>query len=356
MNLTTKIKLGLGSVGALFMLIILLNIFGHVQVEGNEAVVRQHWREGVVNEVYRDGTHFYFPGIAWDVYKYNIGTQKITFDNKESNQGAEYSRIIVNVGEGGGQEARIAMSVNYRIGHSTGEGGTVFDAGKLVALHKDGIGKNYEDVVVKRTIVDVVNQVARPRGALDIYSGKGFVEFKETIDKELRDHPVFKSRGIFVENTIVYKVYLDPKYENEIAQKQIAIQQKLRKIEETKVAEEEAKRVFAMSQAEVESRTQKAEAKKIEQVKAAEAQMESDKLRAEGVLAIGRAEAEIEALKRDALYHGPSGAWRAKVHIATKQAEKLAGMFRGVQIVPEKTILRAGEGAGFSSGLAIGVE
>lgn len=363
MNPEKTIKRIVVGVAGFLLLILLTNLVGIVKIEGNEAVVRQDWQKGVLSEVWRDGTKFYLP-ITTDTYRYNIGTQKITFDDSASNPGSEYPRIVVNLGENGGQEAKIAISVNYRIGWDLVNKVPVFSEEKLIALHKDGIGKNYEDVILKRTVVDVVNKIARPNEALHIYSGKGFVEFKEAIDKELKEHPIFKERGIYIENTIVYKVYLDPRYEAEIAAKQQAVQTKLRKIEETKAAEEEARRVFAQSQAEVERRTQEAEAKKIEQIKAAEAEKEKSVLAAEaekakrileaegerdanlalasGVLAVGKAEAEVDALKREALYAGASGAWRAKVQIATAEAEKLKGIFEGTAIVPEKTVLMTG--------------
>ena len=156
----------------------------------------------------------------------------------------------------------------------------------------------------------------------------------------------------------------------------MAGQQKLRKQEETIAAQEEAKRIFAMSQAEVEKARQEAESKKIGVVKEAEAQAEQEILKAgaekqkrvleaegerdanlakaSGVLALGEAEAEVQALKRESLYAGDSGAWRAKVEIATAQAEKMKNLFQGVQIVPEKTILRVGESTNVvPSGLAI---
>jgi len=351
-----KLKIYLG----LFVVVILawmgIKTIGVDVVQGNEAMVRQHWKDGVVGEVYRDGTHFY-PGWFWDTHRYNIGTQKITFDNPKENADAEYPRIIVNVGENGGQEAYIAISANYRIGWELKNGAPVFSPAKLVALHKDGIGKNYESVILKRTIVDVVNQIARPNEALAIYSGKGFVDFKNDIDTALKDHPVFAERGILIENTIVYKVYLDPKYEAEISAKQLAVQAKLRKIEETKAAEEEARRVFALSQAEVEKRTQEAEAKKIEQIKAAEAEKiqqvlkaegkrDSDIAKAEGVLALGRADATVAELLRDAQYNGESGKRRAQVEIETKRAEIYNGMLRGVTVLTDKSIARLGEVSG----------
>lgn len=358
--------------GLLLLLFMGFNTVSFLKVEGNEAVVRQHFTQGVVDEVWRDGTHLYC-GWLWDVYKYNIGTQKVTFDTKESderhgfpgNTEAEYPRIVIDVGENGGQKVYIAMSVNYRIGWDTDAAGTpVFSPTKLVGLHRDGIGQNYESVLLKRTIVDVVNQLTRPRQALEIYSGEGYNKLASDLDEALKTNPGFRERGIYVENTILYKVYLDPAYEGEIAAKQLAIQQTLRKKEETKAAEEEARRTFAQAQASVEQRRQEAESKKIEQVKAAEAQAAQQVLAADaekkkrvalaegerdanlalasGVLAVGKAQAEVDMLKREALYGGTSGVWRAKVEIANAQAVKLRGMLEGVSVIPEKTILMLG--------------
>jgi len=355
----TKLKMYMGLFAMIIALWAGIKTVGIDRVEGHEAYVRQHWKVGVVQDVYRDGTHFY-PGWFWDTYKYDIGTQKITFDNAATNTEAEYPRIIVNVGENGGQEAHIAISANYRVGWKMTEKGPVFDPAKLVALHKDGIGKSYESVILKRTIVDVVNQIARPNEALNIYSGKGYVEFMESIDLALKNHPVFAERGILIENTIVYKVYLDPKYEAEISSKQLAVQSTLRKKEETKAAEEEARRQFALSQAEVEKRTQQAEAQKIERVKSAEAEKQEQVLKAEGkrdsdlakaagVLAIGEAEAQVAELKREAMYNGESGKRRAAVEIAIKKAEIYAGMLRGVTVLTDKSIARLGETAGIGN-------
>ena len=362
MNLN-MIKLGGLAVAGILVLWIGLAAIGVEKVEGDEAYVRQHWKDGVVNDIYRDGTHFY-PGWFWDVYRYDIGTQKITFDSDPRNEGAEYSSIKVNVGEGGGQSAWIPLSVNYRIGHVLTDAGASFSAEKIVALHKDGLRENYESVILKRTIVEVVNRIARPREALEIYSGKGFNDFVQEVEDALLNHEVFKKRGILIENVIVYNVNLNPEYEKEIENKQLAIQKALREKEERKAADERALRVKSEAQAEVESRTQKAEAAKAERVKAAEAgkaeqvlaaeaKREADMLKAEGVLAIGKAEAEVDALKREALYAGPSGAWRAQVEIATAQAEKLKGIFSGTSIVPAETILNLSSNTSTSSPLRL---
>ena len=348
------VKIGIKIAFAFLCFFLFVSIFKGVglkwiKVEGDEVAVRQHLTRGVDNQVLYSGTHFMFPAFQWTgTYIYKIGTQKITFDDKNSNPEAEYDRIPVEVGENGGQAAWVALSVNYHL-----------NAEKIVMLHKQGIGKTYESVVLKREIVDVVNEIARPyKSALEIYSGSGFVEFKNRVEKELKTNPVLKERGIEVENTIIYNVHLDARYEKEIADKQLAIQENLTKIEQTKAQEQEAKRIFAESQANVEKERQIAEGQKIKVVKEAEAQNESAILaakaekakkildaegerdanlaKASGILAIGKAQAEANTLLREASYAGDSGAWKAKVEIATKQAEKFATITNKISIMPEK--------------------
>lgn len=75
---------------------------------------------------------------------------------------------------------------------------------------------------------------------------------------------------------------------------------------------------------------------------------------ASGVLAVGKAQAEVDMLKREALYGGSSGAWRARVQIAELQAEKLAGLLKGVKVVPEKTVQLLWEEGAKTPGLIVG--
>jgi regulator of protease activity HflC (stomatin/prohibitin superfamily) len=321
-----------------------------------------------MNDVWTSGTKVYC-GWTTDIYKYNIGTQKITFDTKGDNKDAEYDRIEVNCGENGGQKAWIAISMNYRIGYDTApDGHPVLAPDKLVTLHKEGLRDTYESVILKRTIVEIVNKVARPHKALDIYSGQGFVDFVEALEKELKNCDVLRERGIYVENIIVYSVHLDPKYEQEIAAKMLAIQETLKIREQTTAKQEEAKRQFAESQGNVEKVRQDSEAAKIQVVKKAEAEKEMAVLAAEaekakrvleaegnrdanlamasGVLAVGKAEAEVSQLKRDAAYAGEAGARRAQVEIAGLQADKLRGMLQGVSVLPERALVNLGNGTG----------
>jgi len=351
-----------GIVCAIVLCCVLLfgGFFAFVSLKGNEVAVVQNW-QGVKNEILVSGMHFYNNFID-DVFVYDIGTQKITFDEMNTksvdyNPDAEYPRILMDIGENGGQKVTVGMSVNYHL-----------NPAKIVTLHKQGIGKTYESVVLKREIIDVVNEIARPRNALEIYSGSGFVKFKMDVEKALESNPVLKDRGLEIENTIIYKIHLDPQYENEIAQKQIAQQQALRKQEETKAAQEEAKKIFAQGQSVVEKARQEAEASKVSQITNAEANARQEVLKAEaekakrvleaegnrdanlanasGVLALGKAEAEVATLKRDALYAGESGSRKASVEIAGLQAEKLKGMLNGCSVISEKALYNMGKATG----------
>ncbi len=340
------ISLGImGVVGLIILLVLFGGFFAFVKIEGSEIGVVQDWG-GVKPQTLGAGTHLYNNFIQ-DIHVYPIGTQKITFDTRSGNADAEYDRIPVEVGENGGQKAWVAISVNYHLNPED-----------IVKLHKQGIGRTYESVVLKREVVDTVNEIARPyKSALELYSGSGFVDFKNKIDEALKSNPVLKDRGIDVENTIIYNVHLDPAYEAEIAAKQIAQQQVLRKQEETKAAEQEAKRIFAMSQAQVEQVRQEAEARKIQMVTAAEAnarktvldaeaERDSNLARASGELAVGKARAEVAQMTRDAQYAGESGMRKAEVEIAASKAEMMKAILDKVTVLPEKTFAQIGKAGG----------
>lgn len=351
-----KLKVGFYGVLGVIILVVSFSFVGWEKVEGDEAAVLQDWSGGVRSEVWRDGTHFYIP-VVTDVHLYNIGIEKVTF---ASNKEAEYAPIEVNVGENGGQRAKISLSVNYRIAHTIDEDGKItFSPERLIALHRE-LKKDYESIVLKRTIVEVVNRIARPKSALEIYSGTGYNLFVEEVQAALHSHKMFRNNGILIESVIVYNVNLNPEYEKEIESKQLAIQKTLRENEEEKAAVARAARAKQEAQAEVETRTQKAEAAKQERIKAAEAekaeqvlqaqgQKEAQILKAEGILAQGRAEAEVQELKREALYAGSSGALRAKVEIAQARAVVSGKILGTINVLPEKTFAQLGEGLGIKA-------
>jgi regulator of protease activity HflC (stomatin/prohibitin superfamily) len=341
------IQIVAGIVGLIIVMIVMGGFFSFVKIGGDEVGVVQDW-VGVKEQVLRAGTHIYNNFIE-DVHVYKIGTQKSTFGPLAGQQG-EYPPISVEIGENGGQSAGILISVNYHL-----------DATKVVTLYKQGLADTYEQVVLNREIVDTVNEVARPKHtALDIYSGAGFNAFKSEVDERLKNNSVLEGRGIIVENTIISGIQLDPEYKKQIDLKQIAQQNTLRAIEEAKAAEEEAKKVKAVMQSEVERRTQEANAKKAEQVLHAEAEGASLKAIAEGQrdariaqatgdLALGKAEAEVQKLKTFSQYEGEAGARRAEVEIQTKRAEIMARLLEKVTVLPEKTFAQLGTSSGILS-------
>jgi regulator of protease activity HflC (stomatin/prohibitin superfamily) len=355
-NYNKLISLGVGAVVfLLFASVLFGGFFAWIKIEGSEVGVVQDWG-GVKQNTLKPGTHIYNNFIE-DIYVYPIGTQKITFDSY-NNKDAEWPSIQVEVGENGGQKAEVSLSCNYRLNPT-----------KVIEIHNAGIGKSYESVILKREIVDIVNEIARPHAsALELYSGAGFVKFKNDVEKALKANDFLVNKGIEIENTIIYQVHLDKNYEAEIAGKQIAQQQKLRKVEETKAAEEEAKRIFAMSQAKVEEVRQQAEARKIVTIKEAEAQAEQQVLQAKaekekrileaeglrdaniasaaGIKAQGEAEAAVAKLKSASLYEGEGGARRAEVEIQAYRAQQLKALLDKINIMPEKTFAQISKNGG----------
>lgn len=340
----------------LTLVIILVHSIGIRVVEGNEAYIRQDLITGLEKkEVWRAGTHVYVPFLTPGLYKYNLGIQKCSFSNgKFGNDKPDYPAIEVAVGENGGQKVWVTMSINYKIAHKVNKSGlAIFDEDLLMNMHKNGLQTNYEDQIVKRTASDVVNSIARPLNAYDIYSGKGFVAFQKKVQEELTNHPMFKANGIVVENVIIPKVNLERNVESKISEKVAATQQAEAEKQKAIAATEAAKRVKQEAQAQVEKTRAIAEAAKIttvlkaqaqaeEQVLAAEADRKAKEQQAIGDLALGRAEAKVADLKRNAQYAGISGARKARVEIAEAQAKAYASIVNRFNVVPENTLLNIG--------------
>ena len=356
MKKETKKKLVIAAISASVLVVGAFSAIGYKVVEGDEAYIRQDLLKGIEKkEVWRVGTHVYVPLLTPGLYKYDLGIQKCSFSNdKIGNDKPDYPAIEVAVGKNGGQKVWVTMSINYKIAHKETNGIAEFDKNLLINMHKNGLQKNYEDQIVKRTAVDVVTNIASPLNAYDIYSGSGRVEFQKRIQKELVNHPVFKANGVLVENVIIPKVNLEATVESKISEKVAATQQAEAEKQKAIAATEAAKRVKQEAQAQVEKTRAEAEANKIKTVLAAEAQAEKQILAAEadrkakeqqaiGDLALGKAEAEVANLKRNAQYAGVSGQRKAQVEIAKEQASAYSSIVNKLQIVPEKTFLNMGE-------------
>jgi hypothetical protein len=318
-----------------------------------------------MSEIFTSGDHFFFPGFFWDQYGYNIGRQKLTFDFQSDeeaaawelpgNADADYPRLKLAAGKEGGQQVWLGGSIVYKIGHRSVEGNPVIAPDLLAALHNSGNRKNYRSVIIKRVwhqvVQSIVNDEDNPREALDIYSGVGFERFRKDVDEALRNHPAYQAAGIYIESTIMYPVRLDPAYEEEIAGKQLATQTKLKEKELALAADETAKKITSLKQADVNAASQEAEANKVKEFKKAEAARykeeqaaSAERFRKEedskGVLALKLAEAEGQRKLTEAMYGGTAGARRYKVEVATNQAKQLHGMLAGVKVITDKALVQ----------------
>lgn len=326
-------------------------------VEGYETGVIYKWFGGVQDNTKDPGLRCVFMG---KLYNTNLGLQKLTFGDEkgiktQKNSGDinenDFAPIEVNCGKGGGQKAWIHISLLYHL-----------EKDNAIQLWRDGIGKNYRYVVLKRSIVDAVNKSTRIKEALDIYSGEGFNDLQIEIEDLLKNDKELKY--FVVDQVTIYQIRLRGNYEKEIEDKQLAIQQKLRAKEETLAAREQAKKTAAEAKVMVEQKTAEAEAAKITVVTNAEAENErrillaeaakqeqtlkgeGEKLRklaeAAGVEALGLADAQVQEAMKNAMYEGEAGRLRANVTVAMKLSEKLQGLLKGIKIVPKDAIVTVG--------------
>jgi len=308
-------------------------------VAGNEAAILETC-DGVEDKVYQPGTYFFAP-VCRELYEYNVGTQLQVLRSCEGKGDSDAKRCLDERDEDcfkvkvkGGQEVCLDLRTEYQINSAT-----------LVALHRS-VKDKYESIILRPAVIRATKNRATLMTADELYADTTQVALEKTVEKELLDDDDVKRAGIVIHSFIIEAVHLDPAYEVEVKQKSVAQQKRLKEIELTLAAQESAKRAAADAQTTVEQTRATAEGEKIKAVKSAEGERDAAKLRAEGKLAEGKAEAEIDRLKRDALYAGEGGAWRAKIEIAKAQAATMKGVLEGVQIIPENAVLQlVGSGA-----------
>jgi regulator of protease activity HflC (stomatin/prohibitin superfamily) len=219
---------------------------------------------------------------------------------------------------------------------------------------------NYEDLVIKPALTRIISDLATQKTVLEFYSGAGRVELQFNIEDAIRKHPLLAEVGIWVETFVIDDIKLDTEYVAEITGRQLATQKTLRAIEETKAAEEVARKVEAEAQADKLKKIVEAEAEKEQRIRAAQASAEEVRLaaiaagekvrvtaeadrfmkeqNAKGLLAQGLAEAEVAEKVRDARYKGEAGARYAAVEIENARVELFKNMsIQGV--VPEGTLM-----------------
>lgn len=336
---------------AIFVIVVLIGCFwafDATDIKPHEVGVVHKWWGGVQKDTLSNGFKWTLLG---KIHKIPVGQEKLTFSEAEISRGSEdmgsgseFSAIEVNCGDNGGQSAWIHISVLYNVKPAA-----------AVDLWNDGIAKTYKYVVLKRAIINAVNKNARPKEALEIYSGIGFNDLQANIKTTLEGDEV--SEYFDINKVTIYQIRLNPAYESEIAAKQLAKQTKLKAIEQAAAAEEKALQAKATAQVMVEEQRAIANAAKVTKVKKAEGErnsrildaqagmremeLEGEGIRdekisqAKGDLKYGLAEAKVEDALKKAMYEDSAGVRRATVEITEALADKLKGMLAGVEVLSD---------------------
>lgn len=333
----TRPRLLIFAIMATLLLVGSLMMLRWKTVEGNEYGILETWSDGVVNEVLQPRTYWLFPAFTKKIIPYDGSSQVFVMNNLRDDPNDGRSADAYKVQSSEGQDMTISLNLRWRI-----------DPEHLVEIHKT-VRQRIEEKLIRPVVMRVVKDEATARKAIDAYSGEGLVELQAAIQKRLSDPDgELANRGIIVENFVIESNELDPKYIDEIKQKQIATQRQLRAVEEQKAADAEALVAKAKAQADlnkavVEAQRDKevlvlgAEAQNEQQILAAKAEKEKSILEAEGkkqamiataegTLAMGKAEAEATRLKLNA-YDADGAQLKAMVDISGN----LSTAFSGVQ-------------------------
>jgi regulator of protease activity HflC (stomatin/prohibitin superfamily) len=261
-------------------------------------------------------TYFLFPAFTQKMYPYKISQQVYVMNDDPNDYAEGRTKDSYLVQSSDQQDMRISLAIQWRR-----------DPLKIVELHKT-VRDNVEEKILRPELQRIVKDKATIRTALDAYSGTGLVQLQNDILAALRTpEGELSRREILIDNFVIQHIGLDPTYVKEITERQVAIQARLKNMEQTKAAEAAAEKAKAEARAnyekmvveadrdkqvgilsaekEAEQKVLAAEAAKKQTVLAAEAEKESGELRAQAIIAIGNAEAE--AVKQKMLAYSSSG-------------------------------------------------
>ncbi|MFZ9681766.1 MAG: SPFH domain-containing protein, partial [Cephaloticoccus sp.] len=200
-------------------------------VEGNEIGVKETWDGGVLPEPLQPKTYILFPGFTQKIYKYDMSSQVFVMNDAAMNtygEGRGRDSYLVQSSEG--QDMRISLNIRWRR-----------DPMHVVDLHKT-VRENVEEKILRPELMRVVKDQATTRTALDAYSGEGLVKLQSDISSALMAPDAeLRKRGVIVENFVIEHIGLDPAYVEQIKARQVAVQERLRAIEETRAAEARAR-------------------------------------------------------------------------------------------------------------------
>jgi regulator of protease activity HflC (stomatin/prohibitin superfamily) len=317
------ISLVIAGVVIVTLIVASLFIVDITTVEGNEIGVKETWEGGVEPDALQPKTYVLFPGFTQKIFKYDTSSQVFVMNdaaNSTYGEGRDSDSYLVQSSEG--QDMRISLNVRWRR-----------DPAFVIDQHKT-VRDNVEEKILRPEIMRIVKDRATTRTALDAYSGEGLVKLQSDISAALMSPDAdLRKRGVIVENFVIEHIGLDPAYVEQIKARQVAVQERLRAIEETRAAEARADRAKAEAQASyekavVDARRDKevgvlnaqklaeqqvldataaakrvelaAEADKNRNVLAATGEQQAALLRAQAIEALGKAEAEATRLKLSA--------------------------------------------------------
>lgn len=374
-----KQTISLVAAGLILLILVVASLFivDIVTVEGNEIGVKETWDGGVIDTPLQPKTYVLFPGFTQKVFKYDMSSQVFVMNDKSMEtygEGRRQDSYLVQSSEG--QDMRISLNVRWRR-----------EPGKVVELHKT-VRDNVEEKILRPEIMRIVKDRATVRSALEAYSGEGLVRLQKDISDALFSPDAeLRHRGVIVENFVIEHIGLDPQYVEQIKARQVAVQERLRAIEETRAAEARAERAKAEAQAafeksvvdakrdkevgilEAQKRAEQqvlaaeASAKQVElaaqadknrNVLAAEGEKEASFLRAAAIEALGKAEAEATRLRLSA-YSAPGAEAFVRIEVAKSMADgfrNIAGYLPGDMTINllSESFLKAVEGVVGRSG------
>lgn len=320
----------------LFFVLIASFVVSFQTIRGDEVAVKETWSQGVINETFPAKTYTLFPAFTQKLYPYKISQEVYVMNDDPSDFAEGRPKDSYLVQSADQQDMRISLAIQWRR-----------DPQRIVELHKT-VGDNIEERILRPELQRIVKDAATVRTALQAYSGEGLVNLQNEILENLRDKEgeLYK-RGVLVDNFVIQHIGLDPTYVKEITERQVAIQARLKNIEQTKAAQAAAEKAKAEAQANyekmvVEANRDKqvgilsaekqaqqevlgAEAAKKKTVLAAEAEKESGELRAKAIVAVGNAEAE--AIKMKMLAYSGAG---AENFVKMEVAKSLADAYKNI--------------------------
>ena len=334
---------GIVTVIATILCFVILDIH---TVHGNEIGVKETWSSGVDPRAYGAKTYILFPGFNQEIYNYPINVQKYVMNDEsstsEKSEGREKDLYRVESKEG--QPMNISMALQYQL-----------DPLKIVELHKT-VRDDWQEKIIRPTTMRVVKDKATVYEAMVAYSGEGLVKLQSEIQQALKTP--LAEKGIILDNFVIEKIDLDPKYVEEIKQRQVSMQAELRAKQEEKTALAMANKAKAEAQSEYEralvkakqekevavtKAQQEAEQKTIsaeasskqtiiaaeasakQTVVAAQADKDASELKASAILAQGKAEAESKKLMFGA-YAAPGADSFVKIEVSKNLATAFSGV------------------------------